>query len=88
MARQRDATAASQAGYARRAGSEGTIPRGTRGVRLRRTRDIGLAGVRLGHLLTAAGLNVLRLSECFLEPARAKTRITPVARLLANTAPA
>jgi hypothetical protein len=88
MARQRDATAAFQAEYARRAGSEGTISRGTRGVRLRRTRDLGLAGVRLGHLLTAVGLNVLRLSEGFLETARAKTRTTPVARLMANTAPA
>ncbi len=88
VARQREATAAFQAAYARRAGIEGTISRGTRSIRLRRTRYIGLARVRLGHILTAVGLNVLRLSEWFLETTRAKTRITPFARLMANTAPA
>jgi hypothetical protein len=81
-ARQREATDAFQAEYARRAGIEGTISRGTRSTRLRRTRDIGLARVRLGHLLMAAGRNVLRLGEWFLETARAKTRITPFARLM------
>jgi hypothetical protein len=30
------------------------------------------------------GLNVLRLSEWFLETARAKTRLTPFARLMAD----
>jgi transposase len=82
-ARQRENTEVFQAEYARRAGIEGTISRGTRSTRLRRTRSIGLARVRLGHLLTAAGLNVLRLGEWFLETARAKTRITPFARLMA-----
>jgi hypothetical protein len=47
--------------YARRAGIEGTISRGLRSTRLRRTRYLGLQRVRLGHMLTAAGLNVLRL---------------------------
>jgi hypothetical protein len=82
----REATDAFQAAYARRAGIEGTISRGTRAVRLRRTRDIGLARVRLGHMLTAVGLNVLRLDEWFLETARAKTCLTPFARLMAHTA--
>jgi transposase len=82
-ARQREATEAFQAEYARRAGIEGTISRGTRSTRLRRTRYIGLARVHLGHLLTAAGLNVLRLGEWLLGTARAKTRITPFARLMA-----
>jgi hypothetical protein len=40
--------------------------------------------VRLGHLLTAVGLNALRLGEWFLETARAKTRISPFARLMAD----
>jgi hypothetical protein len=39
--------------------------------------------VHLGHILTAVGRNVLRLGAWFLETARAKTRITPVARLMA-----
>ena len=46
------------------------------------------ARVRLGHILTAVGLNVLRLGEWFLETARAKTRITPFARLMADAAAA
>jgi transposase len=83
-ARQREATEAFQAEYARRAGIEGTISRKTRSLRLRRTRDIGLARVHLGHLLTAVGLNVLRLGEWFLETSRAKTRLTPFARLMAK----
>jgi transposase len=87
-ARQREATEAFQAAYARRAGIEGTISRGTRSTRLRRTRYIGLARVRLGHILTAAGLNLLRLGEWLLETARAKTRITPFARLMADGAAA
>jgi hypothetical protein len=53
-------------------------------MRLRRTRDIGLRRAHLGHILAAVGLNVWRLSEWFLETARAKTRITPFARLMAH----
>ena len=82
-ARQREATEAFQAEYARRAGIEGTISRGTRSTRLRRTRYMGLARVHLGHILTAVGLNVLRLGAWFLETAPANTRITLFARLMA-----
>jgi hypothetical protein len=87
-ARQREATEAFQAAYARRAGIEGTISRETRSLRLRRTRYIGLRRVHLGHILAAVGLNVLRLGEWLLEMARAKTRITPFARLMADAAAA
>jgi transposase len=87
-ARQREATEAFQAEYARRAGIEGTISRETRSLRLRRTRYIGLRRVHLGHILAAVGLNVLRLGEWFLETSRAKTRITPFARLMADGAAA
>ncbi|MGH8071898.1 MAG: transposase [Candidatus Entotheonellia bacterium] len=87
-ARQREATEAFQAEYARRAGIEGTISRGIRSTRLRRTRYIGLARVRLGHLLTAVGLNALWLGEWCLETAPAKTRLTPFARLMATAAAA
>jgi hypothetical protein len=86
-ARQREITKAFRLEYARRAGIEGTISRGIRVTRLRRTRYLGLARVHLAHLLTAVGLNVLRLGEWFLETARAKTRITPFARLMAGVAP-
>jgi transposase len=83
-ARQRGATEACHTEYARRAGIEGTISRETRSMRLRRTRDIGLGRVHLGHLLAAVGLNVLRLGEWFLETTHAKTRMTPFARLIAD----
>jgi transposase len=88
MARQREATTTFQAEYARRAGIEGTISRETRSMRLRRTRYIGLKRVHLGHILAAVGLNVLRLGEWFLETSRAKTRLTPFARLMADGAAA
>jgi hypothetical protein len=45
---------------------------------------MGVARGRLGHRLTAVGLNVLRLREWCLQTARAKTRLPPFARLLAN----
>jgi hypothetical protein len=50
---------------------------------LRRTRAIGLARVHLGQGLPAGGLNRRRLGDWFLDTARAKTRITPFARLMA-----
>jgi transposase len=84
-ARQREATPAFQAADARRAGIEGTMSRGVRGACRRRTRCRGLPRVHLGHILTAMGLNVLRLGEWFLETSRAKTRITPFARLRADS---
>jgi transposase len=87
-ARPREATEAVQAESARRAGIEGTIARATRSMRLRRTRDLGLRRVHLGHLLAAVGLHVLRRGEWFLEPSRAKTRLTPFARLMAHRAAA
>jgi transposase len=86
--RQREATDRFQAEYARRAGIAGTISRRIRSQRLRRTRYIGLARVHLGHILTAIGLNVLRFGEWFLETSRAKTRLTPFARLMADGAAA
>jgi transposase len=86
LARQREATAAFRAEYVRRAGIEGTISRGIRCTRLRRTRYIGLARVFRGHILTAVGLNGLRLSEWFREAARVKTRLMPCARLMAESA--
>lgn len=87
-ARQREATDAFRAAYARRAGIEGPSSRGTRRTRLRRTRYMGLTRVHLGHILTAVGLHVRRLGEWWLETARANTRLTPFARLMATAAAA
>jgi len=83
-ARQREGTAAFAATYAKRAGIEGTISREIRACRLRRTRYIGLARTRLGHLLTAAALNFLRLGEWFTGLSRAKTRRSPFATLMTD----
>jgi transposase len=82
-ARQREGTKAFAAAYARRAGIEGTLSRGIRTCRLRQIRYIGLAKARLGHLLTAAALNFLRLSEWFADMPRAKTRRSPFVSLMA-----
>jgi transposase len=84
-ARQRERLASFSATYAKRAGIEGTLSRGIRRCRLRRTRYIGLARVRLAHALTAAALNFLRLGEWFAGVAPAKTRHSPFALLMANT---
>jgi hypothetical protein len=81
-------TEALQAGHARRAGSDGPISRGVRSAGRRRPRSMGLTRVRLGHLLPAVGLNLLRLGEGSLETARAQTQITPVARLTADASAA
>lgn len=67
-------TTAYQQLYAHRAGIEGTLSRGVRRCRLRRTRYVGLPKVHLGHLLTAVALNFVRLGEWFLCVPRAKTR--------------
>jgi len=83
-ARQREDTAAFAATYVKRAGIEGTISREIRTCRLRRTRYIGLARTRLGHLLTAAALNFLRLGEWFMDVQRAKTRRLPFATLMTD----
>lgn len=84
-ARQRETTESFQEQYNRRAGIEGTLSRGTRTTRLRRTRYLGLARVRLGHILTGLGLNALRLGKWFLAAEQSKTRITPFFRLMTPT---
>jgi transposase len=82
--RAREHTAEFAATYAKRAGIEGTLSRSLRRCRLRRTRYIGLARVHLAHVLTATGINFLRLGEWFTEVPRAKTRRSPYARLMAT----
>ncbi len=71
--------------YARRAGIEGTLARGIRRCRLRRTRYRGQPKVHLGHILTATGLNFLRLGEWFADTPRRHSRRSPFARLLAES---
>ncbi len=82
-ARQRESTAALGETYARRAGIEGTLARGIRRCRLRRTRYRSLPKVQFGHILAATGLNFLRLGEWSLAMSRRKPPRSPFARLLA-----
>ncbi len=83
-ARQRESTATMGKTYALRAGIEGTLARGIRRCRLRRTRYRGQPKVRLGHILAATGLNFLRLGEWSLGTSRRRPPCSPFARLLAE----
>jgi transposase len=68
--------------YARRAGVEGTLSQGVRRCGLRRSRYVGLPRTHLGHVLTAAALNFVRVAEWLAGTPRARTRHSPFARLL------
>lgn len=60
--------------YAKRAGIEGTISQGVRRSGLRRSRYVGLAKTHLGHIFTAAAINLLRVGEWLAGATRATTR--------------
>src|SRR5919201_1730476 len=79
----RETTAAFKQLYARRAGVEGTISQGVRACGLRRTRYRGLAKTHLGHVLTAVGLNCLRLGDWLAGKSRSATQQSRFSRLLA-----
>ena len=81
-ARQREASAAYGKQYAKRAGIEGTLSQGIRRCRLRRTRYIGLAKTHLQHIVTAAALNFVRLSNWLGGTPLAKTRRSSFAKLM------
>jgi hypothetical protein len=83
-ARQRESTTTLGETHALRAGIEGTLARGIRRCRLRRTRYRGQPKVHLGHILAATGLNFLRLGEWFADTPRRRSRPSPFARLLAE----
>ncbi len=67
--------------YAARAGIEGTHEQAIRRCGLRRCRYIGEAKVHLQHLLTAAAINVVRLSEWWAGTPLARTRYSRFAAL-------
>jgi transposase len=76
-ARQHQATATFKTQYTARAGIEGTLSQGVRVGDLRRARYLGLTKTHLQHVLTATGLNVLRLGAWLAERPRAPTRRSP-----------
>ena len=67
--------------YARRAGIEGTLSQAVRRFDLRRTRYVGLAKTHLQMLATAVAINLHRLFDWWQQRPRARTRISPFARL-------
>lgn len=85
-ARQRQSTAAFAAEYAVRAGVESAHAQGIRRCDLRHARYRGLAKTKLQHVLTAAALNLVRVSAWLADTPRAATRRSPFARLQASTA--
>ena len=69
--------------YRRRAGIEGTLSLGTRTLHLRQARYIGLAKTHLQHVLTAAAMNLGRISAWLAGMPRERTRQAAFSRLMA-----
>ena len=80
-ARQRQTTPEFKEQYKVRAGVEGTHSQGVHRCGLRRTRYRGLAKTALGHLFTAAALNLVRVAAWFDGVPRSQTRRSAFAAL-------
>ncbi len=70
--------------YAKRAGIEGTLSQGVRGMGLRRARYDGLHKIHLQHVLTAVAINLVRIDAVLTQTPRGKTRRPPFARLASH----
>ena len=73
--------------YTKRAGVEGTISQAVRRCGLRRTRYRGLAKTHLGHLATAAALNLARTAAWLAGREPSQTRTSRFARLMTPALP-
>ncbi|PDW01377.1 IS1182 family transposase [Candidatus Chloroploca asiatica] len=82
MTRTQQQTGAFRKKYRRRAGIEGTFTQANRRCDLRHARYIGLAKVRLQHLITAIALNLFRALAWLAEVPRAQTRTSAFAKLM------
>jgi transposase len=82
QARHQQRTAEFRERYKTRAGIEGTLSQGMRRSDLRHARYIGLAKTHLQHILTAAALNLYRVTEWLAETPLAQTRTPPFVRRL------
>jgi transposase len=80
-ARREQTTEESRSRYAARAGIEGTQEQAIRRCGLRRCRYIGEVKAHLQHLLTAAAINLVRLSEWWAGTPLARTRCSRFAAL-------
>lgn len=79
--RQEEQTPAFRQEYTTRAGIEGTLSQGVRGMGLRRARYDGLPKTHLQHVLTAVAINLVRIDAVLTGTPRGKTRVSPFARL-------
>jgi transposase len=80
-ARREQTTEEFRSRYAARAGIEGTHEQAIRRCGLRQCRYIGMAKAHLQHLLTAAAISLVRLSEWWAGTPVAKTRCSRFAAL-------
>lgn len=85
-ARERQETPEFAEQYRARAGVEGTISQAVRVCQVRQARYLGLAKLRLQHILSAAALNVVRVTDWLEDPTMATTRHAPFLRLLTEAA--
>jgi transposase len=79
--RAEEQTPAFRQAYATRAGIEGTLSQGIRGMGLRRAKYDGLSKTHLQHVLTAVAINLVRIDAVLTGTPRGKTRVSPFARL-------
>ncbi len=84
-ARKRQGTEAFHVQYAARAGIEGTHEQAIRRCGIRRCRYIGSAKAFLQHTITAAAINLVRISDWLNESPRAQTRRSRFAALRPTT---
>jgi transposase len=82
-AREREQTDEFKETYKKRAGIEGTISQAVGVLGMRRTRYRGLDKVHLQHLMTAAAMNLMRVTDWLSGKHRATTRKSAFARLAA-----
>lgn len=80
--RRRQQTGTFRNKYRRRAGVEGSFSQANRRCDLRHARYVGLAKVRLQHLITAIALNLFRAIAWLADIPRAQTRTSAFARLM------
>lgn len=79
--KQEQSTTSFKVKYSSRAGIEGTHSQAIRRCDMRNSRYIGLAKTHLQMVLTAVAINLVRLAEWFFLAPRAKTRLSPFAKL-------
>jgi DDE family transposase len=84
--RQEQETPAFRQLYAMRAGIEGTLSQGVRGMGLRQARYLGLQKTHLQHTLTAVAINVVRIDAFLTDTPQGQTRRSAFSALASHPA--